>query len=1316
MDKDTRNAIERATQRARKLLEEDFAAQLGGTFDVLRAGTVAPKAGSHLSPRQVFQRDKIVAAIEHKRAAGMSAADAVADYLRDAAFTTLNRFVALKMLEARELVQECITKGEQSAGYREFCGLAPGVALLPESAGYRIYVESLFDELSIEVKVLFDRRDPSSVLWPKRATFEGLLEILNASELAGVWGEDETIGWVYQYFNSLEERQAMKDVKTGGSQAPRNSRELATRNQFFTPRYIVRFLTDNTLARLWWEMRGGRTSLVKSCEFLTVPSGAVPPSREAKDPRDIRVIDPACGSGHFLLYVFDLLIEIYREAWADPRGVTSAGTGKSVRDDYPTVESMNAALPELILRHNLYGVEIDPRCVQVASFALWLRAQRAWRDFDVPRSARHRIERSNVILAEPMPGDERLVREFASHVTHPGLAEVFEKIVDAFKLAGDLGLMLRVERTLENTIRQVERATRQGEMFGSGLTSKAFWETAEDQLIAELTRFAAGAPGKEHERRRLFRHDSAHGLALLDAARTRFDVVLMNPPFGDPSGPSKEYVEGAYPDSRQDIFAVFVDRCVRDLAPTGFVGVISTEAGFFRRTLEPWRRNVLLASSRMEVMAHLGGHVLDGATVRVAAYALASGSKTGTSLYLRLLGEGKTPREASLRQVIECVRSGAPTDRSFETDQREFEKLPYAVFGYWCSPELRDVFVNHPALEGAAGRARQGLATADDFRFLRLRWEVSPSQVGADAWMPFAKGGEYSPFYDDVHLVVSAPTPRSALAAFTGSYIRNPDCYGMRGITWPRRTNKRFAPRALPDGCAFGDKGPVVVGTEPDSWALLAALNSRVASYLISLGVGTAEAEGGAGANSYEVGLVQRIPVPRAVPADSELASYAKQAWSARADAGLRDETTTLFRSPLAPLALKATLHETWTALVAHQEAQLGAYVTAQEAIDRRMSSLYGLTSRDWSEIESNIGDVHRPAIARDERDRREWAESVVAYLVGCAFGRWTASRLLQSSELSSARAYEAPTAPEHEVAAPAVLVDDAGHQLDIVARCEAAVESSLPKRSEGLVQELVDLLGVPELRRYLRTEFFGSHLRTYSKSRRSAPLYVPLSTRSSEFIIWLNAQRVTGDTLFTIQSELLTQKVRLEEGRVAAARADGTAGSSKARKELEKQEAALDELHAFADDVRNVAPLWKPNLDDGTAINFAPLWRLIPQHKAWQKELKSTWDALCQGEFDWAHLAMHLWPERVVPKCAKDRSLAIAHGLEDVFWVEGSGGKWTARKTPTRSIDELVGERTSPAVKAALKSLLEAPVAQGGRGRGGRSRTAASADEGGSR
>ncbi len=1313
MDKDTRNAIERATQRARKLLEDDFASQLEGTFDVLRAGTVAAKAGAHLTPRQIFDRDKILAAIEHKRAAGMSAADAVVDYLRDAAFTALNRFVALKMLEARELVQECITKGEQSAGYREFCGLAPGVALLPESAGYRLYIESLFDELSTEVKVLFDRRDPASVLWPKRATFETMLDVLNATELVSVWGEDETIGWVYQYFNSIEERQAMKDVKSGGSQAPRNSRELATRNQFFTPRYIVRFLTDNTLGRLWWEMRGGDTALRDRCEFLTVKPGVKPQERTKKDPRDIRVLDPACGSGHFLLYAFELLLCIYEEAWADPSAPTSAITGRALRDDYPSTDALHAAVPELIVRHNLFGVDIDARCVQVASFALWLRAQRAWSELRVPRGSRPRVEHSHVILAEPMPGDTTLVREFANQVGHPVLAQLFERIVEAFKLAGDLGILLRVDRLLEDAIHDAERSSRQATLFGAGATSQVFWDTAETRLLEELARFALGGPSRDHERRRLFRHDSAHGLALLDAARTKFDVVLMNPPFGDPSGPSKDYVEGAYPDSRQDISTVFVDRAVRDLAPAGLVGVISAEAGLFRRTLEPWRRKVLLACSRVEVLAHLGGHVLDNAIVRVAAYALSTSAPTASSLYIRVVSEPRDARDKALQEAISNVRRGLPSGLVFETDQREFEKLPYAVFGYWCSPELRDVFVKNEALEGAVGRARQGLATADDFRFLRLKWEVDPSNVRSDAWMPFAKGGDYSPFYDDIHLVLAWQRKGREIIAWGKGRPQNMELFGRQGITWPRRTAKRFSPRPLPSGCAFGDKGPAIVDCEA-TWEALALLNSRVIAYFLGLGLGMSESEGGAGANSYEVGLVQRLPVPKDLMGDLALHEQAQEAWIARAEGALRDETTSVFAGPAAPFGLRQTLSDTWNEVVALEERRLGEYVTAQEKIDRRTCQLYGLTDKDWLEIEESAGAVHRPEVVRDDRARGRWAETFVSFLVGSAFGRWDPSRLTATTTIDTAQAFVVPEGHRDEIRdAPAILVDDPGHSFDIAQRCETALETIAGERTHRLLSEVSTFVGVDDLRRYFRTQFFGTHIKTYTKSRRTAPIFLPLATQSGEYTIWLYLLRIGPDTLFTVQSEIVSPKLRLEEGRLAATRADGATGAS-GRKQLADQQTIVDELRGFADEIKRVAPLWKPDLDDGVLITFAPLWRLVPHNKSWQKDLKVSWDALCAGDYDWSHLAMQLWPERVVPKCAADRSLAIAHGVEDVFWAEGADGKWKPRTTPSMSVDQLVSERSSSAVKAALKSLLDAPTASGtGRARGRRAAASATTDGG---
>ncbi len=636
MDKATRNAIERATQQARKLLDEDFSSQLEGTFDVLRSGVIAPNGGTHLSLRQQFQRDKMVAAIEHKRAAGTTAVEAVTDYVRDAAFTTLNRFVALKMLEARQLVQECITKGEQSGGYREFCGMAPGVALLPDAAGYRLYVESLFDEFSTEIKVLFDRRDAATVLWPKRRTFEALLIILNAPDLLGVWAEDETIGWVYQFFNSGEERKKMRDE----SQAPRNSRELAVRNQFFTPRYVVQFLVDNTLGRLWSEMHGEQTRLTDLCGYLARSADKPARSRPRKDPRDLRILDPACGSGHFLLYSFDLLLTIYEEAWsAEGISPSSEATGHSLREDYTDLADLRSAAPRLIVEYNLHGVDIDQRCAQIAALALWLRAQRAWKDVGIAASDRPRIQRTHIVVAEPMPGDAVLVDEFAARLDPPLLRDLFKKMVGESRLAGDLGTLLRVEdgiavelhRAREQFVTQrqttgflpgMEPVEKKGSLDLSGIDDDGFFHEAEARIVEALRAFAETATGSASVRRRLFAGDAAQGVALIDLVRTQFDVVLMNPPFGACSLPAKKEFEKSYPRTKNDVYAAFVERGVGLLHVRGMLGAITSRTGFFLSSFQKWREEILLKEAPPVVFADLGYGVLDGAMVEVAAYCL----------------------------------------------------------------------------------------------------------------------------------------------------------------------------------------------------------------------------------------------------------------------------------------------------------------------------------------------------------------------------------------------------------------------------------------------------------------------------------------------------------------------------------------------------------------------------------------------------------------------------------------------------------------------------------------------------------------------
>jgi hypothetical protein len=289
-------------------------------------------------------------------------------------------------------------------------------------------------------------------------------------------------------------------------------------------------------------------------------------------------------------------------------------------------------------------------------------------------------------------------------------------------------------------------------------------------------------------------------------------------------------------------------------------------------------------------------------------------------------------------------------------------------------------------------------------------------------------------------------------------------------------------------------------------------------------------------------------------------------------------------------------------------------------------------------------------------------------------------------------------------------VIDDIGQATSV------ALRQALPGVTDNDEVCLEQALRSGSLRTWYARNFFGRHVGTYSGFGRRAPIYWQLATPSASYSVWLYIHAFSKDTLFRVQNDYAAPKVAHEERRLESLTSELRDKATAAqRKELAAQETIVEELRAFLEEVKRVAPLWNPNLDDGVVINFAPLWRLVPQNKSWQNELKSTWDALYDGKYDWAHLAMHLWPERVVPKCAKDPSLAIAHGLEDVFWIQGNDGKWMARKTPTRTIDELVRDRTSSAVKSALKSILEAPAVTGNnvRGRGGRRRAALAAEEG---
>jgi hypothetical protein len=648
MEQVIRNKLRNVVTQCRKLLEEAVSRELQGRFGI----HVSPKKDevvieseermTNLSDEERAHRKDLMDHYEHIRAFGSKPKDALAQLIREIAFTHLNRLCAYKMMEERDVYvggqkfRDAVSRGVNSNGVKFYLADHPDDERLfntgHQDLAYRHFLDWLGGLLSEEIGVLFNPNDSANRLYPPQRVLDDVLALINDEELAGIWAQDETIGWVYQYFTPKD----LRDKARKESQAPRNFYELAFRNQFFTPRYVVQFLVDNTLGRIWYEMRQGETALKESCQYLVwQPNETF--SRKKKDPRDIAVLDPACGSGHFLLYCFDVLQTMYEEAYDDP------DLGPALKKDYPTRTDLKKAIPGLILRHNLHGIDIDLRATQTAALALWLRAQRAYQMMGLKGAERPKITRSNLVCAESMPGEQELLQEFVTVLRPKVLVQLVQAVFNKMTLTSEAGSLLKIENELTEAIEVARRQwlarpkeeqltlfpeekrakAEQMSLFDvSGITEEQFWDEAEARVVDALRDYARQAANGKGLVRQLFTDDAVQGFAFVDICRKRFDVVLMNPPFGEASKPSRTYIEKSYPRTKNDVYAAFVERGLQLLRPHGMLGAITSRTGFFLSSFQKWREEILLKEARPTVFADLGYGVLDTAMVETAAYCL----------------------------------------------------------------------------------------------------------------------------------------------------------------------------------------------------------------------------------------------------------------------------------------------------------------------------------------------------------------------------------------------------------------------------------------------------------------------------------------------------------------------------------------------------------------------------------------------------------------------------------------------------------------------------------------------------------------------
>jgi len=478
----------------------------------------------------------------------------------------------------------------------------------------------------------------------------------------------------------------------------------------------------------------------------------------------------------------------------------------------------------------------------------------------------------------------------------------------------------------------------------------------------------------------------------------------------------------------------------------------------------------------------------------------------------------------------------------------------------------------------------------------------------------------------------------------------------------------------MPRGAAFSDTGMAVLGSDDsDNTVLLGYLNSRLAHVL---------AAGLHPGRKFEVGHISALPDVTGQMSVSDLTTLVNRLEALANEIDLYSNPARALSGARLDWDLVSGAIDASELLLRHLRLLWREAATTQVAMNRLIEDAVGLSpiEREFMGAHLDIrgGSSSLPAMVGLRPEAIEEILGDEALPPKEVFGRLALYDLLTSIA-------------GRKQAADVIGVADEGHPEDLAV---ALVRHASDTNLEGPLL----ILGESDfLRGYFRSLFFRDHIADASVRPRKAPIYWQLATPSASYSVWCYYHRLTRDTFFRVANDYVTPKVDHEERKLNVLRQEaGPDPSSKQRKAIDTQETFIAELRTFKTEVIRIAPLWNPNLNDGVIINFAPLWRLVPQHKPWQKECKQVWDKLVKGDYDWAHLAMHLWAERVVPKCQDDRSLAIAHGLEDEFWYEVEDGKWQKRQVNGDRIEQLVAERASTAVKAALQDLLEAPVPAG--------------------
>lgn len=1144
-------------------------------------GQVSAKLDSVLAPGAAARREHPEAM---KKLEAAIARDGKGQVIERVAYIWFNRFSALRFMDVNDLNPVRVVSpspgqfqpeilAEAKAGnidedrvpekiHAQVRALLDGRTPSPDAQAeaYRQLLVAICNDWHRVMPFLFERIDDyTELLLPEDLLSNAsILAYLREAMAPDVCEDVEVIGWLYQFYISEKKDEVFAGLKKNVKITAEN---IPAATQLFTPHWIVRYLVENSLGRLWMLNRPG-SRLKERMDYYIAPGEPETGFLRITSPEEIKVCDPACGSGHMLTYAFDLLYAIYEEEGYDA-----------------------AEIPGLILANNLFGVEIDERAGALAGFALTMKAAGRRKRF-LRQTGKDGVQPNICVLENVSFKDDELadyVKEVGRNLFTADLRETLEQF-------------------------------RETKNFGS-LTVPKLKDAAELRRVIAEKQFENNLFLRDvHERMQVV-------VRMADYLSPKYHVVVANPPYMGGKGMNAQlsaWIKDNYPDSKSDLFAAFIERGLDLVVKSGFTAMVTMESWMFLSSFEKLRTK-LLSNATIQSMVHMpylgkGGTSM-GINFGTTAFALEKLRKPNFS------GRYCCVRYFETDDLGVPLEFPPRNDRLSMASASDFERIDGSPIAYWLSRRTLEIFEKFDPLRKIAN-PRQGMATTNNDLFLRLWFEVDLNKIGFGLspdkgnssdrkWFPLNKGGEFRRWYGNNAYVVNYENRGKTICDFidntpgvrvkSNGRVINRDRYFHEGLTWSTISSGQFSLRYSPRGSIFETKGAMIFFDDAKStMSVLGLMNTKITGHLLRATSPTLD---------FHEGPVGRLPLlftPETINATTKALAEKAVAFS-KADWDAYETSWDFATSPLlSPDHRRETLEATYARLSAHWRSMTNEMQRLEEENNRIFIDAYGLQDEltpdvPIEEVTLTCNPSYRYGGGKGEAELEELLladtlREFVSYAVGCMFGRYglDAPGLILANKGEGLEDYRAkvPIAtfePDADNAIP--VLDGDWFADDIAARFRRFLRVTF---GEDHFQEnlaFVEQALGKDIRRYFTRDFFNDHVRRYKKR----PIYWLFSSPKGTFNALIYMHRYRPDTVSVVLNDYLREfRSKLEAHRRAqeALSISGDASpaqKTKALKEIEAAARQIEELHAWERDVLFPLATQKIeiDLDDGVKANY---------------------------------------------------------------------------------------------------------------------------------